>query len=137
MNWSDFVIHFGIPCVLFLLAWLVRQNNQARTAMIDNVKTLTDSVETIRNELQTYREGWMDRRESLIDIITAHCRDAQGACRKVVELQLVGLTKGQENVCNKIDALQKKRNHKWEEQDKLNVKLIIHMDNSGIHKMQP
>lgn len=134
VEWGDVATHIGFPLVLFLLGWLIKQNKDARAQMGKAIETLTIAVNSVQHELQTYRETWIDRREALIDIITAHCNDAQGACRALVELQLDGLTKGQENVCAKIDDMQKKRNSKWEKQEKLNSKLLIHLDNKALHK---
>lgn len=133
IGWGEFVTHIGIPAVTFLLAWLVRQNSQAKAAMIKNVETLTTAVESVRSELQQYRETWIDRRESLIEIITAHCQDAQGACRALVEIQLGSLKEGQQNVCNKIDELKTQRNKKWEQQEKLNNKIRTHLSDRKLH----
>lgn len=134
VEWADVATHVGFPLILFMLGWLIKQNRDARAQMGKAIDTLTEAVNSVQHELQQYRETWIDRREALIDIITTHCESAQGACRALVKIQLSSLSAGQENVCKKIDDLQKKRNNKWEQQEKLNSKLISHLDNVALHK---
>jgi hypothetical protein len=147
IEWSDFVIHIAVPLVLFLLAWLIKQGrdarlqmsagiNESKESMNEAVGTLTAAVDAVKTELQQYRETWIERRESLIDIITKHCNENMGACRALVDLQLGSLKEGQEHVCNKIDELKKSENTKWEKQEEFNLKLVTHINDKTIHKKE-
>jgi len=133
VEWGDVATHIGFPLVLFLLGWLIKQNKDARAQMGKAIETLTIAVNSVQLELQHYRETWIDRREALIDIITAHCQDAQGACRALVEVNLGNLKEGQKNVCEKIDEQKAQRNKKWQQQEALNNKIRSHLNDRKLH----
>ena len=128
-----FLYHIGIPIMLFLLGWIMKQNRDAKVRMEEAIKMLTDAVTSVEQELQTYREGWIDRREVLLGIVAQHCSDAQTACRGNFNLRLDGLKEGQENVCVKIDELKLARNQKWEQQESLNRTVLAHVNDTKLH----
>lgn len=133
ITWSVIATHVGLPLILLMLGWLVKQNKDARTQMSKSIDTLTEAVQAVHTELQHYRETWIDRRENLLEIINSQFTVAQTACREMTDIQLAGLKEGQTLVCTKIDDLKKERVLKWGGQEKLNTKLLTHMADSKLH----
>lgn len=127
------MLHIALPIIMFLLAWLLKQNRDAKIQMNKAIDTLTTAVESVKAELQNYRETWIDRREALIGIITSHCTDSQGACRTLVEVQLAGIKQSQEKICQKLDDLKRRRKTRWEKQEDLNHRFIAHMGDKEKH----
>lgn len=134
MSWKDLGIFVGVPLLLVILGWVLKQVRDTKVDTFGAVKELSAKVSGVRQEVQQYREGWLDRREALINIIAKHCGDSQSSCMRLWQVQIDSLKKGQVDVCNKIDALNVTRNNKWTKQDRLNQRFLEHILDKKVHE---
>jgi len=133
VTYADIVIHLGLPLVLFMLGWLVKQNRDARIAMVENIGKLTKSIRSVEKELANYQTTWMHRKESLLDTFTKQCETTQGACRALVEIQLTSLKDAHINILQKLDSHKSFCHGCWNKQDDFNKKLLAHIADTKLH----